>query len=364
MLPLPETHRSRWRSTAAARAARCDEHILSPDNIAEAPAADWDDICASSTRPRTWMRSPVDSVDDDMQRRIGFPWSPEMVERSRRSVGATIAAARCALAARRHGREPRRRHAPRLRAIAAKATACSTTWPSPPACCSAKRCSAGGRRSTATCIRAMARRPSSARSDGVHVLDARPHNFPFRKEISDLDVEWPDGTGTSEYLAALEEHMPGVLARHRPDLVFYLAGADPYEHDRWGRLKLTMEGLRRRDVDRPAMPAAPAASRGRHDGRGVRARCGGDRHDPCEHHPHGGCVRGEPCGAADCGAMIATLPPVASACSPRAPRRTPMLDAAALRARACDAASIWITTAAVRLFAAFRPARRHAPHLR
>src|SRR5215203_273748 len=74
------------------------------------------------------------------------------------------------------------------------------------------------------------------------------NNYPFRKETSDFDLEWPDGTGDGEYLSALEAHVPDVLARHRPDLVFYLAGADPYEHDRWGRLKLTIDGLRRRDA--------------------------------------------------------------------------------------------------------------------
>ena len=72
-------------------------------------------------------------------------------------------------------------------------------------------------------------------------------NFPFRKEVSDLDVTFEDGAGDDEYLAALRAHLPGVLDAHVPDLVFYLAGADPYEGDRLGRLKLTIDGLRRRD---------------------------------------------------------------------------------------------------------------------
>jgi acetoin utilization deacetylase AcuC-like enzyme len=74
------------------------------------------------------------------------------------------------------------------------------------------------------------------------------NNYPFRKETSDLDVVFADGTGDAEYLEALWRHVPGLLASHRPDLVFYLAGADPYEGDRWGRLKLTFEGLRQRDA--------------------------------------------------------------------------------------------------------------------
>ena len=58
------------------------------------------------------------------------------------------------------------------------------------------------------------------------------NNFPFRKETSDLDVTFDDGAGDDEYLAALARHLPGVLDGHRPDIVFYLAGADPYEGDR------------------------------------------------------------------------------------------------------------------------------------
>ncbi len=72
-------------------------------------------------------------------------------------------------------------------------------------------------------------------------------NFPFRKEVSDLDVPLEDGTGDAEYLPLLTQHLEDVLSRHRPDFVFYLAGADPYEGDRLGRLKMTVAGLRRRD---------------------------------------------------------------------------------------------------------------------
>jgi acetoin utilization deacetylase AcuC-like enzyme len=72
-------------------------------------------------------------------------------------------------------------------------------------------------------------------------------NFPFKKEISDLDVALPDGTGDGEYLAALRIHLDDAVNRHRPDFVFYLAGADPFEGDRLGRLKMTIDGLRMRD---------------------------------------------------------------------------------------------------------------------
>jgi acetoin utilization deacetylase AcuC-like enzyme len=72
-------------------------------------------------------------------------------------------------------------------------------------------------------------------------------NFPFRKERSSLDVELEDGCDDAAYLATLDGHLDQVLNEARPELVFYLAGADPYVHDRFGRLGLSVEGLRERD---------------------------------------------------------------------------------------------------------------------
>ena len=72
-------------------------------------------------------------------------------------------------------------------------------------------------------------------------------NFPFHKVPGSLDVELDDGTSDDAYLALLDHHLPRVLLAARPDLVVYLAGADPHEGDRLGRLKLTFDGLRRRD---------------------------------------------------------------------------------------------------------------------
>ena len=73
-------------------------------------------------------------------------------------------------------------------------------------------------------------------------------NFPFHKVPGTLDVELDDGTGDDAYLALLADTLPGVLRAASPDLVVYLAGADPHEGDRLGRLKLTFDGLLRRDV--------------------------------------------------------------------------------------------------------------------
>jgi acetoin utilization deacetylase AcuC-like enzyme len=72
-------------------------------------------------------------------------------------------------------------------------------------------------------------------------------NFPFRKEPSDLDVDLPDGCGDSAYLAALELALEELDRRFAPGLVIYLAGADPHEGDRLGRLALSFDGLEARD---------------------------------------------------------------------------------------------------------------------
>ena len=72
-------------------------------------------------------------------------------------------------------------------------------------------------------------------------------NFPFHKQRSSLDVELPDGCRDSEYMAQLERHLPEVLDRARPDIVFFQAGVDPLEGDQLGRLRLSLDGLRQRD---------------------------------------------------------------------------------------------------------------------
>jgi acetoin utilization deacetylase AcuC-like enzyme len=71
-------------------------------------------------------------------------------------------------------------------------------------------------------------------------------NYPLFKEISNLDLELADGTRDDEYLEILQESLPRIFL-HNPDIVFYLGGADPFENDKLGRLKISMEGLRRRD---------------------------------------------------------------------------------------------------------------------
>ena len=72
------------------------------------------------------------------------------------------------------------------------------------------------------------------------------HNYPFFKPRGDLDIGLEDGAGDARYLSLLADALPRVMA-HAPEIVFYLAGADPFEKDRLGGLKLTKEGLLERD---------------------------------------------------------------------------------------------------------------------
>ena len=199
------------------------------------------------------------------QREIGFPWSERMVARARRSVGATIQAARAALfganglggegvAANLAGGT---HHADAFKGsgycvfndVAVAARLMQAEWHRRPA--------QGARRLLRVIIIDLdvhqGNGTASIFRDDESVFTLSLHgarNFPFRKEASDLDVELPDGCGDVEYLAALDAALAQAFAHHGsnpPGLAFYLAGADPHENDRLGRLKITAEGLAERD---------------------------------------------------------------------------------------------------------------------
>lgn len=74
------------------------------------------------------------------------------------------------------------------------------------------------------------------------------HNYPFHKEKSDLDIELNDGIENDEYLALLYQTLPGLIEKVNPDFAFYLSGVDVLETDKFGKMKLTIEGCRQRDL--------------------------------------------------------------------------------------------------------------------
>ena len=246
VLPLPETHRFPMTKYSRLRERLVADGILSSAELHVPDAIGWDEL--------RLVHDPayVDAVaggtlSREMQRRIGFPWSPQMVERSRRSVGATLAAARAALdgdavsanlaGGMHHAFSNRGEGYCVFNDVAVAARVLLTEG-------------AIDRAAIVDCDVHQGNGTAAIFRDDPSVFTFSLHgarNFPFRKETSDLDVTFEDGAGDEEYLAALSSNLPDVLDGHRPDLVFYLAGADPYEGDRLGRLGLTIEGLRERD---------------------------------------------------------------------------------------------------------------------
>ena len=247
VLPLPENHRFPMRKYAALRQAVARE--LPGVRLSEPPAAT--DGQLALAHDADYVQRVVDGALADAElRAIGFPWSPAMVERSRRSVGATIAACRAAwhdgVAANLAGGT---HHAARARgagycvfndaAVAARALQADTA--------------ASRRRLRVAIIDLDVHQGDGtaqilAGDDSVFTLSLHGEtNFPFRKQASDLDIGLPDGTRDAEYLARLDRALDELAARFEPQSVIYLAGADAHENDRLGKLALTCEGMRERD---------------------------------------------------------------------------------------------------------------------
>jgi acetoin utilization deacetylase AcuC-like enzyme len=250
VLPLPEGHTfpmGKYEKLRARVVAECPGIRLGP----ALPASDGE--LALAHMPRYVEAVAHGNLTAAEQREIGFPWSPRMAERARRSVGATISAARAALidgegvaanlaggthhaqadkgsgwcvfndaavAARLMQAEWHRRHRQLLRVAVIDLDVHQGNG-------------------TAMIFRD---------DDTVFTLSLHgAKNFPFRKEAGDLDVELADGCTDDAYLDALDGALTALWRRTAPGLVFYLAGADPHESDRLGRLSLTADGLAERD---------------------------------------------------------------------------------------------------------------------
>lgn len=243
VLPLPEGHRfpmSKYR--------------LLRDGVAAAPGLRLCEAPAATDTQLLLAHDPVyvqkvlnGTLEPKEQREIGFPWTPEMVERSRRSVGATIAACQSAL---RDG----------ISVNLAGGTHHAYRDKGSGFCVF---------NDAAVAARVMQRQ--SASDLAVAIIDLDVHqgngtasifkndptvftlslhgdkNFPFRKEPSDLDVPLADGVSDEAYLEALVDALAQLDKLFEPQLLIYLAGADPHEGDRLGRLKLTNAGMLARD---------------------------------------------------------------------------------------------------------------------
>jgi acetoin utilization deacetylase AcuC-like enzyme len=245
VLPLPPEHRFPMQKYALLRQRAVSSGLFGPDNLA-APAATTDAEITRVHTPDYLHRVQHGRLTAQEIRRIGFPWSPEMVERSRRSSGATIAACRAALvdgfAANLAGGTHH-----------AFADAGQGFCVFNDSAIAARAMQAEGRVRRVIIIDCDVHQGNGTAAilaDDPTIFTFSIHgakNFPFHKERSDLDIELEDGTGDEAYLEALQQGLRQSLHRARADLAIYLAGADPYVGDRLGRLALSKAGLAQRD---------------------------------------------------------------------------------------------------------------------
>lgn len=248
VLPLPEGHRFPMAKYAMLRDGIAQ--LLPQVCLCEAPAAT-DGHLALAHTPDYIDSIASGSIDASAMREIGFPWSVQMAERARRSVGATVAAVRAAMA---DGMAANlaggTHHAYAVKGggfcvfndVAVAARVAQAEW---------------GRTHRLPLQVAVIDLDVHQGNGTAHIFQQDvsvftlslhgDKNFPFRKEASDLDVALPDGCGDADYLDALDLALTELANRFEPGLVIYLAGADPFLGDRLGRLALSADGLEARD---------------------------------------------------------------------------------------------------------------------
>ncbi len=219
---------------------------LSEIELVEAPSAT--DTQILFAHDPVYLRKVIDgNLNAEEQKEIGFPWSEKMVERSRRSAGATIAAAKTAIKEGISGNlAGGTHHAYRNlgsgfcvfndSAIAAR-TLQKEIHPKLKVAIIDLDVHQGN--GTASILQ---------NDPTIFTLSIHgENNFPFKKEASDLDLGLADGCNDHTYLQTLAHSLEALEMRFHPDFVIYLAGADPHEGDRLGRLNLTSAGMQLRD---------------------------------------------------------------------------------------------------------------------
>ncbi len=241
VLPLPDGHRFPMRKYALLR----QRVAADPRIVLEVPAAATDAELLRVHTPEYLAAVTGGQLADAAVRRIGFPWSPGLVERSRRSVGGTLAAARTALddgvavnlaGGTHHAFADRGEGFCVFNDVAVAIGALQHE----------------GRIRRAAVIDLDVHQGNGTaaifeRDDSVFTLSVHGEsNYPFHKERSDLDIALPDGTGDEPWLDAIERGVRVALAGGA-EIVFFVAGVDAWEHDRLGRLSVSREAMAARD---------------------------------------------------------------------------------------------------------------------
>jgi acetoin utilization deacetylase AcuC-like enzyme len=244
--PLPEGHRFPIGKYERLREQVLIEGVVPPEALLEAARATRESLLLVHTADYVSRFCDGELTPSEL-RRLGFPWSPALVERSLRAVGGTCEAAVAALA---HG--------------VAMNLAGGTHHAFPghgegfcvfnDVAVAVRLLQRSGRIRRAAIVDLDVHQGNG--TNAIFAGDERvftfsmhgARNYPFHKVPGSLDIELPDGADDDLYLMLLAEHLPDILARSHPDLVIYLAGADPHEDDALGRLGLTFDGLARRDA--------------------------------------------------------------------------------------------------------------------
>ena len=246
VIPLPEGHRFPIRKYALVRDQLLAEGIVSPHAVHDPPRATLDQL--HRVHAAHYVHAlHTGTLAPAAVRRLGFPWSAALVERSLRAVGGTVEAAHYAM---QHG----------VAMNLAGGTHHAFADHGEGFCVfNDVAVAAADLRARGDVRRVAVVDLDVHQGNGTHALftgDPTTYtfsmhggrNYPFTKVPGTLDVELDDGTDDATYLALLAEALPRVLREARADVVFYLAGADPHEGDTLGRLALTHDGLRRRDT--------------------------------------------------------------------------------------------------------------------
>ncbi|WP_428828138.1 histone deacetylase [Azonexus sp. IMCC34842] len=245
VLPLPAGHRFPMEKYSRLRAS-----LLASGDFAETdfhlPPAASDAELARAHDPAYIHQVCSGTLPEKAQKAIGFPWSAGMVERSRRSAGATICACRSAFS---HGISANLAGGTHHAFGAHGEGFCVFN----DAAVAARAMQAEGRAGRVLIVDCDVHQGNGTASilagdDSIFTFSIHgARNFPFEKETSDLDIELPDNCPDEAYLLRLDAGLDTAFALARPDLVIYLAGADPYHDDRLGRLALSFAGLAERD---------------------------------------------------------------------------------------------------------------------